>query len=91
MVSRPARGGWIEIFSIEAASKALYCPAPHGAGGLKLRAFTVSMADWCPAPHGAGGCMLALTQTKRGSGFPMEAASPFAAFLCISLFYGRKI
>ena len=35
-VSRPARGGWIEIRRGGLDSDQRYSPAPHGAGGLKF-------------------------------------------------------
>ena len=35
-VSRPARGGWIEILVSYTADVTLESPAPHGAGGLKF-------------------------------------------------------
>ena len=34
--SRPARGGWIEIFGRHLQDKRCGGPAPHGAGGLKF-------------------------------------------------------
>ena len=34
-VSRPARGGWIEIHLLMAAGLRAECPVPQGAGGLK--------------------------------------------------------
>ena len=55
VLSRPARGGWIEI--CELIYKLLrYRPAPHGAGGLKYPCLGRGCsAHSRPAPHGAGG------------------------------------
>ena len=35
LLSRPARGGWIEIVDGLFTIPKYSCPAPHGAGGLK--------------------------------------------------------
>ena len=53
--SRPARGGWIEIKVIRLSCWLIWCPAPHGAGGLKLLHGRRRGRHRGPAPHGAGG------------------------------------
>ena len=55
LMSRPARGGWIEIFDVEGSNKKRVGPAPHGAGGLKLNGILSECKELSPAPHGAGG------------------------------------
>ena len=55
MMSRPARGGRIEIRSERVKALALSGPAPHGAGGLKCLRLLIWMSRLGPAPHGAGG------------------------------------
>ena len=54
-LSRPARGGWIEIGYQAWYSSAWQSPAPHGAGGLKFCGFWSGIRSRSPAPHGAGG------------------------------------
>ena len=57
--SRPARGGWIEIFWQIILFLIGAGPAPHGAGGLKFcMSFFVLHHAIGPAPHGAGGLKL---------------------------------
>ena len=54
-LSRPARGGWIEIWCSSSNANDQRGPAPHGAGGLKYRWFANKSCPGGPAPHGAGG------------------------------------
>ena len=55
VMSRPARGGWVEIAYVGFYDGVTVGPAPHGAGGLKWSLVNHIGKVICPAPHGAGG------------------------------------
>ena len=54
-VSRPARGGWIEISNSACVTSPVSRPVPRGAGGLKYDASTEYIRHLRPVPRGAGG------------------------------------
>ena len=53
--SRPARGGWIEMFPWLVNSDYIISPVPRGAGGLKYAFVLDGVGTWSPVPRGAGG------------------------------------
>ena len=52
--SRPARGGWIEIFVYFVCCLYHAGPAPHGAGGLKCFASTLAFPPFESRPARGG-------------------------------------
>ena len=54
-MSRPARGGWIEMKIVFDEGDGTYSPVPRGAGGLKFFHPGTLLSRSRPVPRGAGG------------------------------------
>ena len=64
VMSRPARGGWIEILVSYTADVTLESPAPHGAGGLKFYCRTRPQACESSRPARGGWIEIEVNKTS---------------------------
>ena len=72
LLSRPARGAWVEILILIDEIGVLHCRAPQGARGLKSYWFWLFPSNFCRAPQGARGLKYFLWE----SGSPLSQSRP---------------